>query len=44
MTDSAVFAPRLETLIDGVVARRIRDVARAITIVENGGKIGRAHV
>ena len=37
MTDSAVFAPRLETLIDGVVARRIRDVARAITIVENGG-------
>ena len=37
MTDSAVSAPRLETLIDGVVARRIRDVARAITIVENGG-------
>ncbi len=27
----------LETLVDGVVARRIRDVARAITIVENGG-------
>ncbi len=37
MTDSAVSAPRLEALIDGVVARRIRDVARAITIVENGG-------
>jgi len=41
MTDSAVFAPRLETLIDGVVARRIRDVARAITIVENGGTSAR---
>jgi LAO/AO transport system kinase len=37
MTDSAVSAPRLEALIDGVVTRRIRDVARAITIVENGG-------
>jgi len=28
---------RLATVVDGVVARRIRDVARAITIVENGG-------
>lgn len=37
MTDSAVSSTRLEALIDGVVARRIRDVARAITIVENGG-------
>jgi LAO/AO transport system kinase len=34
---SDAISSQLTALVDGVLARRIRDVARAITIVENGG-------
>ena len=35
-------AARIDTLVEGVAARRVRDIARAITLVENQGADGRS--
>lgn len=42
MAEETAGSNRLDSLVEGVRSRRVRDVARAITLVENQGADGRA--
>ena len=44
MMEEGTGSDRLPALVEGVRARRVRDIARAITMVENQGAMGRALV